>query len=661
MIKEFAEFVRKQVQMARNQVQGIFRAVFFSLTRDWNGIHQWCLAHLVFVKNVLLSVNAFFWNVLRIAWEKVRALHYQEHSLGALIDRVYHILLAYHARLWKRLRQYTWVRQLADASQPSTRMTTLATSFFSNILALAFPLAVMQVYDRIIPNRTLNTLLFLSLGVILTFILDIILRGARSYLNIWADTKYEYALGKTAFTKLMDAPLYVYEQADVGTRLKQFAVLEQIKGFYNNQLLIAIFDIPFLIIFLATIAYIGGWLFLIPLMSSIVITFFTYRFIKRWENMLEAKITAESRESDFIINVLSSIHTAKSIGMEELLIRRYERLQKTGTHINLLSSIHSGDLLTIKTIASQLSIILMASIGCIGVIQGSMAIGGLSACVLLVGRVMRPLDRILNALNRLKMLAITRKKLDLIFLMPDEKRPNAISPDALAGEITLKDVGFYFEDYTAHWIFKNLNLVIPTHSLVAITGSNQVQKTTLLNILATIAKPTAGHYLLDGHDVDQYEAHALRAKIAYLTRTGKLFRGTMMDNLSAFDDDLIPTARRFVDQLGLNVVVSKLPNGFDTFVGDRAVEALPGGVINMIFIIRALVNKPKIILFDETNINLDTQASQKMTELLVRLKEFATVIILPASEASLALADVVYAFQGDQLVRVDHGTKQSEQ
>lgn len=693
MIREFVEFVRKQVQVARDKAQDIFRVVFFPFKVVWGffsgilafaraifqpiivlflkiknsiiqlRIHsgQWCRIYCASIANILANFNAFFWNNVRIAWEKIRALHYEDYSLGMLIDRAHNELSKHHARLWKWLRQYTWVRQLADASQPGTRTTTLVTSFFSNILALAFPLAVMQVYDRIIPNRTLGTLFFLSLGVIFIFVLDIILRGARSYLNIWADTKYEYNLGKDAFAKLVDAPLYVYEQTDVGTRLKQFAVLEQIKGFYNNQLLIAIFDIPFLVIFLAVIAYIGGWLFLIPLFSSIVITFFTYRFIKRWENMLEAKITAESRESDFVINVLSSIHTAKSIGMEELLIRRYERLQKTGMRINLLSSIHSGDLLTIKTIASQLSIILMASIGSIAVIQGNMAIGGLSACVLLVGRVMRPLDRILNALNRLKMLAITRQKLDLIFLMPDEKKSDAISPDALTGEITLQDVGFYFEDYTAHWVLKNLNLMIPTRSLIAITGNNQVQKTTLLNILATIAKPTAGHYLLDGHDVDHYQAHALRAKIAYLTRTGKLFRGTMMDNLSAFDENLIPTARRFVDRLGLNVVVSKLPNGFDTFVGDRAVEALPGGVVNMIFIIRALVNKPKIILFDETNINLDTQASQKMTELLVHLKEFATVIILPASEASLALADIVYEFQGDQLVRVDHGTKQSEQ
>ena len=192
--------------------------------------------------------------------------------------------------------------------------------------------------------------------------------------------------------------------------------------------------------------------------------------------------------------------------------------------------------------------------------------------------------------------------------------------------------------------------------MVVITGKKQAQKTTLLNILATITKPTAGQYLLDNHDVDQYQEYDLRKQIAYLTRTGKLFRGTMMDNLSAFDDRLIPTARRFVDSLGLNSVVSRLPNGFDTFVGDRAVEALPGGVINLIFIIRALVNKPKIVLFDETNINLDAQSSRKMTELLVHLKEFATVVVLPGNESTIALADVVYEFQNDQLIRVDHAT-----
>ncbi|OGT34405.1 MAG: hypothetical protein A3C44_05560 [Gammaproteobacteria bacterium RIFCSPHIGHO2_02_FULL_39_13] len=645
-MSKFKEVLKTGGRVARDKALTAIRAIFLYCMHLKKIVLHWTA--------FILKKTQFYWN--QHFWQKLRETTIQDEPIGASIDKSVAQLKECRDKLRAWLFQYDWVRQLHDASQTSTQLTTLVTSLFSNILALAFPLAVMQVYDRVIPNRTLSTLLFLSLGVILIFLIDIALRTSRSYLNIWADTKYEYTLGKNAFTKLIDAPLYVYEQTDVGTRLKQFAVLEQIKGFYNNQLLIALYDIPFLFIFLAVIAFIGGWLFLVPLITTIVVTYFSYRFIANSENLLETKIAAESKESDFIVNVLSNIHTAKSIGMEELLIRRYERLQKTGMRINLLSSIHAGDLFTIKTIASQLSIILMAAAGSLSVIHGDIAIGGLSACILLVGRVMRPLDRILDAFNRLKMLSIIRKKLDLIFLLPSEKKSNITSLDNFQGEITLKEIGFYFEDFTERWILKNINLTISPRTLVVITGKKQAQKTTLLNILATITKPTAGQYLLDNHDVDQYQEYDLRKQIAYLTRTGKLFRGTMMDNLSAFDDRLIPTARRFVDSLGLNSVVSRLPNGFDTFVGDRAVEALPGGVINLIFIIRALVNKPKIVLFDETNINLDAQSSRKMTELLVHLKEFATVVVLPGNESTIALADVVYEFQNDQLIRVDHAT-----
>ena len=235
--------------------------------------------------------------------------------------------------------QSEWGRQLKHASEYGARFSTFISTFFVNLLGLAFPLTLMQVYDRIIPNRTYNTLVILSVGVILALLVEIILRVARSYVDLWSDTKYEYELSKTAYGNLIDAPLYVYEATDVGTRLKQFAVLEQMRGFYNNQLLVAIYDIPFLIIFFITIAYVGGSLFLIPLLVSIVVAFLSFYFIRRWRHLLEEKISHESKESDFIINVISGIHTVKSLGMEDLLIRRYERLQGSGVSINYQTNI----------------------------------------------------------------------------------------------------------------------------------------------------------------------------------------------------------------------------------------------------------------------------------------------------------------------------------
>lgn len=558
------------------------------------------------------------------------------------------------ARIKQVAMRLVWVKQLSEASPAETHKSTIISTFFTNILSLAFPLMLMQVYDRIIPNQTYNTLVILSIGVSIALIIEIMLRIARSNINLWADTKFEHKLSKIAFDNLINAPLYVYEETDAGTRIKQFGVLEQLRGFYNNQLFIAVCDIPCLLIFFIVIGYIGGLLFVVPLIMSIIMGYFSFWYIQRWKHFLRDKLAHDARESDFIINVLSNIHTVKSLGMEELLMRRYERLQQKGILDNYHSSVQTGDMQTLKNFFNTITVILTATVGAVLVIKGDMAAGGLAACVLLVGRVMQPLNNILSAFNRWSMLNIIREQLDTVLRMPVENKERVSGFDELQGEITFRNMSFYFEDKGSPWILNDITLTIAPRSVISIVGRDQTAKTALFNILATITKPTAGEYLLDGRNVDFFQTYEIREKIAYLTKTGKLFHGTIIENLSAFQDELIPTARRFVDALGLNKIIAKLPGGYSTMVGDKAVECLPGGVINLILIIRALVTKPKIILLDEANMSLDTESTKKMIGILTTLKEISTIIILSSTENTIALSDAVYLLKDGKLHREEY-------
>lgn len=573
---------------------------------------------------------------------------------GTRTSKIYIVYTELKTRLTNIALKMSWVKQLSEASVAEAHASTIISTFFISILSVAFPLMLMQVYDRIIPNQSYSTLVFLSLGIAVALIIETLLRIARANINLWADSKYEYKISKIAFDNLINAPLYVYEETDTGARTKQFGVLEQLRGFYNNQLFTAVCDVPFLAIFFIIIAYIGGLLFLVPLIMCVIVGYFSFWYIQRWQHFLEDKLAHDARESDFIINVLSNIHTVKSLGMEELLIRRYERLQQKGILDHYLSSVQTGDLQTIKNFFNLLAIVLTATMGSVFVIQGTMAGGGLVACVLLVGRIMQPVNNILNTFNRWSMLNIIREQLDTVLRMPVENKERTSGFDELQGEITFKNMSFYYEEKGSPWILNNINLTILPRTIVSIIGNDQTAKTAFLNILATITKPTAGEYLLDGKNVDYFQTYELREKIAYLTKTGKLFHGTMMENLSAFQEELMPTARRFVDELGLNKIIAKLPAGFSTMVGDKAVECLPGGVINLILIIRALVTKPKIILLDEANMSLDTQSTQRMINLLRPLKEISTIIILSSSANTIALSDAVYCLENGTLHREQH-------
>ncbi len=559
---------------------------------------------------------------------------------------------------WLPVQQYcnniAWVNQLSDASVSGGRKTTLLATSFVNILSLAFPLTLMQVYDRIIPNRSFDTMYLLFAGVIFALLFEMVLRMLRSYMNLWSDAKYEYKLSETVFEKLINTPLSEYEQFGAGERLHQISILDQMKGFYNNQLLTAVFDMPFIILFLLVIAYLGQWLVLAPLAVIVALVYSTFYFLDTWEKILKEKFIQEARENNLVIETINNIHTVKAMGMESLLMRRYERLQATGILANFRSSVHSADLATIKVVASQLVVMLIAAFGSLYVISGSMTLGGLAACTLLAGRIIQPLNRALGVLNRWQTVNIVRTQLKATWGLNNPEEITKPPFGKIHGEMELKEISFRYGPQSK-LILDRISIKIPAGSVVGISGREQIGKTTLLNILATVMNPTSGQYLIDGRDTSQFQLNDLRHQIAYLSQTGDLFRGTIMQNLSAFDENYVPTAHRIAQLLGLNDIISKLPNGYDTMVGDRAVDILSLGVIRRIVITRALVRKPKIVLFDETNINLDMQSDMRLRNVLLSLAKISTIILVSHRPSLLKLTTISYELKEGKLIQVDYG------
>lgn len=572
----------------------------------------------------------------------------------------------FQQELWHSLRkisqyQYQWLHlrwfvQLREASQFGGSMTTLIASFVINLLSLAFPLSLMQMYDRVIPNQSFETMTVLTIVVCCALLLEMILRIARSYINLWSDTKFENTLSQKAFARLMDAPLPVYEKSGAGMRLKQLNTLDQLRGFYNNQLFIAVTDLPFIILFLVIIAYLSGWLFLVPVIMLVLLSVLSYRFLDYWEPTLIEKVAHESRENNFVIDVLNNIHTVKSMNMESLLVRRYERLQLTGMKVHYKTSVETGDLITLKMIASQVIVILIAIFGALYVIHGAMAIGALAACTLLVGRIMQPVNRALSAFNRWKTVNVIRQQLETILTLPVEDSSVLPTFGEFTGKIELRDV-WYRYDEKSKWILQEINLIVPPRSMIAILADERSGKTTFINMLATVLAPTRGEYFLDAKNVTEYQLAEVRKEIAYLSQVGELFRGTIMDNLSGFNPENENAARQLAHILGLDGVIAKLPSGFDTLVGDRAVESLPRGVVNRMTIVRALSHKPKMVLFDEANMNLDLYSNEKLIELLKILNEVATVVIISQHTETLKIARQLYRLKEGRLEEVQHAAQ----
>ena len=188
----------------------------------------------------------------------------------------------------------------------------LLASFLINLLSLVFPLTLLQVYDRIIPNQSVSTLVWLVIAVFIAITLTALLRVLRSYVGAWADAKFEHIVGCKAFNTIMQCSLSEYEGEGTGKHLKRINALNTMRDFYAGQAMVSLVDVPFVVIFLLLIGYIAGWLVLVPIAMISLLLFATFMSSDKMRKLLLARQDHDNRRLNFIVETLSKIHTIKS-------------------------------------------------------------------------------------------------------------------------------------------------------------------------------------------------------------------------------------------------------------------------------------------------------------------------------------------------------------
>src|SRR3990167_1863051 len=270
----------------------------------------------------------------------------------------------------------TDLRLLSDVWQRRSEVFwgILLTSFIINILSVVFPIVLLQVYDRVIPNQAINTLILLLIGVGIALLLETILKICRYYLSGWADAKFEFFTSCKAFQCLIHSPLQTFEKEGSGIHLKRINALHSLRDFYSGQAIIALIDIPFLLLFLLLIGYIGGWLVAVP---CILLIYFILRLIpplKKLQQILDKSHKRENLRINYLIETLGNIHTVKSMAMEAQMIRRYERLQKESAVFDYDLSVNNSKLSTLTKNFSQIMIVAIVALGSVKVMSGTLTV-----------------------------------------------------------------------------------------------------------------------------------------------------------------------------------------------------------------------------------------------------------------------------------------------
>lgn len=533
------------------------------------------------------------------------------------------------------------------------RSQLILASLIVNLLGLALPIVALQVYDRILVSENVGTVHALAAGVCVVIVLQGILRLARSYVINWAGAAHEHAIACNSMRHMLAADLCSLERQGIGEQLQRMGSISKLRDFFSGQALITLIDLPFVLIFISLIAYLAGWLVLVPICLLALFAIIAWKLGLNLKKLLAKRETIDEERMGFIIETLNGIHTVKALGLETMLQRRYEQLQATSSLANYRVAKQSNAASNYGALFTQAMIISIIGFGAPMAMQGDLTLGTLIACVLLSGRIMQPIQRALDIWKRFQDFQLARDNVSKTFQLPTLTRADEVELGRKDGRLELKDLSF---SYDAHEpvLFDHLSIRLERGQSISISGDHSSGKTTLLKLMAGLYQPSHGSVLINGVAATKYPSRKLIKHIGYLAMEGTIFRGTIRENLTAFGEISNDNVRELIEFLGLDKEIAKLPSGFETKLEGSTADPIPPGLKQRISIARVLAPKPRILLFDNANRAMDKEGYNQVYKLLARLKGKVTMVIVTDDRNILRLAQHEYLLTDGKLVQRDY-------
>lgn len=510
-------------------------------------------------------------------------------------------------------------------------------SLLYNLVALALPMAILQIIDRVLANQSIETLVFLVSGVLVGLLVEEFLRAINTLVTGWLGARFEHAASLAALDRLLRVPQRILKRDEPGVHAERIAAAGRVAEFYSGQALLVVFDLPFVAIFLAMIYLVGGWVVIVPLALLAIFAGVIWLFGGWVRRQVEQRTVREERRFNFLQEVFAGIHSVKTLAMEAQMERRHDRLQATNAQINETLSYGSAMAASTGMLFSQAMVVGVVFAGAWGVLGGEMTPGGLAACMMLSVRALQPLRRSFSIWLRYQSFLTAHRRLQEVAEMPwvDDAGKPALAP--VEDGIELRNVTF--GQGADGPLFQGLSLRIGAGECVAIRGDSGSGKSTLLSLLGGADQPDGGEVLADGLNLAGYSADSVQREIALLSQTGTIFSGTVLENLTMFNPDTQERVLDIARRMGLDGVVGRMRLGYQTPLGEGNIETLPAGVRQMISIVRALAHDPSVILFDEANISLDMEGDRLLREYLAERKGRCILVLVTHRPSLLSLAD----------------------
>ncbi len=498
-------------------------------------------------------------------------------------------------------------------------------SLFINILQLTFPIYMLQIYDRVLSSYSLPTLYAITVAAVLSLIVMGLLEFVRSRLLVRCGVAIDQSLSSDVLDQVLKKSALLGMQASDAS-LRDVNIL---RNFFAGSAIMALFDIPWSPLFLAVIYILHPLLGIVATMGAVLLLVFA---------VINEKVTRKPLDAANIVNGVSTRFTemarrnaqaVRSMGMVGNVIQRWQGLNDSVTKLQTQASRNGGLLQSLSGWLRQSMQVFIYGVGAWLTLKGDATAGCMIAASIIMGKALAP---VMAGISTWKSLVEARgawKRLDTLF-KETSKTETMDLPDP-TGAISAEQASFAIQG-TA--ILKNITFALEPGESLGLLGPSGAGKSTLCRLLLGIWPPVAGHVRLDGADIYTWDQEKLGRHIGYLPQDVELFSATIAENiarLEVVDSEKVIEAAK---QAGVHELILSFPEGYDTRIGDGG-RVLSGGQRQRIGLARALYRKPRIVVLDEPNSNLDEDGERALIKSWELLKEQGTTVIVVSHKPTL--------------------------
>jgi ATP-binding cassette subfamily C protein LapB len=522
----------------------------------------------------------------------------------------------------------------------------------TNLLSIAISLYVMNVYDRVVPNRTYETLWVLTAGTGIALAFEFLARTLRGWLIDAAGRRADQEISTGLFARLLSMRLEG-KPASSGAFVSNLRDFESVRDVLTSATLTALIDLPFVVLFIAVIAAIAPPLAVIPVAAIAIVLIVGAAAQAPLARSIRESMKDGSQRQGLAVEAVEGLETLKVNNAYRFAQQRWQWYTESVAATSMRSRTLSALVVNLTALVSQLVTIVTVVLGVYLIHAGALSLGGLIGVVILSGRAIAPLAQVAGLAVRLQQARSAFVGLQTLMDRPLEREPDRsyLALSAPRGQIEFAAIDFS-HDPQGPTLFRGFDLQLRAGEKVALLGRTGSGKSTLLRLGAGLYSPTSGMVRIDGIEARQLDPAELRAVVGLMPQAPRLFLGTLRENLELARSDRPADDGRLVAvlrTLGLDSMIARHPRGLDMQLGEDG-AGLSGGQKQLVALARMLLREPRIVLLDEPTSGLDQGTERAVITALADWARDRTVLVATHRPAALELVDRIVVLEAGRVV-----------